>query len=47
MLYARLLTVAILTMAAVPLRAQPQQPDVDTLKADARRVVGITGGDNA
>jgi len=43
----RLLTVVILLIAAVPLRAQPQQPDVATLKADARRIVGIIGGDKA
>jgi len=43
----RLLTVAILIIATVPLCAQAQQPDVATLKADARKVVGIIGGDKA
>ena len=43
----RLLTVAILATSITPLFAQAQQPDGAKLKADARNVVGIIGGDKA
>ena len=43
----RLLTVAILAICTIPLYAQGQQTNVAKLKADARRVVGIIGGDKA
>jgi hypothetical protein len=43
----RLLIVAILAICTIPLYAQGQQTNVAKLKADARRVVGIIGGDKA
>jgi hypothetical protein len=42
-----LLIVAILVISTVPLFAQGAQPDAAKLKADARNVVGIIGGDKA
>ena len=43
----RLLTLAVLLISTVPVYAQGQQPNVAKLKADARRVIGIIGGDKA
>ena len=42
-----LLIAAILATSTAPLFAQAQQPDAAKLKADARNVVGIIGGDKA
>ncbi len=42
-----LLIVAILLISTAPLYAQRQQQNIDKLKADARNVVGIIGGDEA
>ena len=42
----RLLIVGILVISTMPLFAQAQ-PDPAKLKADARKVVGIIGGDKA
>jgi len=42
-----LLVVGILVISTVPLYAQGQQENVAKLKADARNVVGIIGGDKA
>ena len=41
----RLLIVAILIISTAPLFAQRQQQDVAKLKADARNLVGVIGGD--
>jgi hypothetical protein len=41
----RLLIVAILLISTAPLYAQRQQQNVAKLKADARNLVGIIGGD--
>ena len=43
----RLLIVGILVISTMPLFAQGAQPDAAKLKADARNVVGIIGGDKA
>ena len=43
----RLLIVGILVGSAVPLFAQPQQPNVAKLKEDAQKVIRIIRGDNA
>jgi hypothetical protein len=43
----RLVTVGILMISTAPLFAQGAQPDAAKLKADARNVVGIIGGDKA
>jgi hypothetical protein len=43
----RLLTPAILVILTVLFCAQGQQPNVAKLKADARKVVGVIGGDKA
>jgi hypothetical protein len=40
-----LLIVGILIFSTMPLYAQRQQQNVAKLKADARNLVGITGGD--
>ena len=40
-----LLIAAILVISTAPLYAQRQQQDVAKLKADARNLVGIIGGD--
>jgi hypothetical protein len=42
-----ILVVAILVMAALPLFAQGQQPDMAKVKADAQKVVSIIKGDKA
>jgi hypothetical protein len=42
-----LLIVAILLTSTVPLFAQGQQPNAANLKADARNLVGLIGGDKA
>jgi hypothetical protein len=42
-----LLIVAVLIVSAASLHAQRQQQNVAKLKADARNIVGIIGGDNA
>src|SRR5215831_13796469 len=42
-----LLTFAILLICTLSLYAQGQQPAVAKLKADARKVVGMIGGDKA
>ena len=42
-----ILVVAILVMAALPLFAQGQQPDMAKVKADAKKVVSIIKGDKA
>ena len=42
-----LLIVAVLAISTAPLFAQGAQPDAAKLKADARNVVGIIGGDKA
>ena len=42
-----LLIVAILLTSTVPLFAQGQQPNAAKLKADARNLVGLIGGDKA
>jgi hypothetical protein len=41
------LIIAILIISTAPLYAQGAQPDATKLKADARNVVGIIGGDKA
>ena len=41
------LIIAILIISTAPLYAQGAQPDAAKLKADARNVVGIIGGDKA
>ena len=41
----RLLIVVISTISTMPLSAQGQQPGAAKLKADARNLVGIIGGD--
>jgi ABC-type transporter Mla subunit MlaD len=41
----RLLIVAILVISTAPLYAQRQQQNIAKLKADARNLVGIIGGD--
>jgi hypothetical protein len=41
----RVLVVAILTIAAVPVYAQEQRPSVEKLKADAQNVFKIISGD--
>ena len=41
------LLIVILAICSVPLYAQGAQPDAAKLKADARNVVGIIGGDKA
>jgi hypothetical protein len=43
----RLVIVGILMISTAPLFAQGAQPDPAKLKADARNVVGIIGGDKA
>ncbi len=43
----RLLIVASLVISTSPLYAQRQQQNVAKLKADARNIVGIIGGDKA
>ena len=43
----RLVIVGILMISTAPLFAQGAQPDAAKLKADARNVVGIIGGDKA
>ena len=43
----RLLIVGILLIGTVPLSAQGQQPSAAKLKADARNLVGVIGGDRA
>jgi hypothetical protein len=43
----RLLIVGFLIISTAPLYAQDQQPDAAKLKAAARNVVGIIGGDKA
>jgi chromosome segregation ATPase len=43
----RLLIVTILVISTAPLYAQRQQQNVVKLKADARNLVGIIGGDKA
>ena len=43
----RLVMVGILMISTAPLFAQGAQPDAAKLKADARNVVGIIGGDKA
>src|SRR5262249_39606974 len=43
----RLLILAILIISTLPVYAQGQQPNAGKLKADARNVVGIIGGDKA
>jgi hypothetical protein len=43
----RLVIVGILMISTAPLVAQGAQPDTAKLKADARNVVGIIGGDKA
>jgi hypothetical protein len=43
----RLLIVAILLISTVPLYAQREQQNIAKLKADARNLVGIIGGDKA
>jgi hypothetical protein len=43
----RLLIAGIVIVSTVPLYAQRQQQNVAKLKADARNVVGIIGGDEA
>jgi hypothetical protein len=41
------LIVAVLAISTAPLFAQDAQPDAAKLKADARNIVGIIGGDKA
>ena len=41
----RLLIIGVLLSSAVTLHAQAQQPNTAKLKADARNLVGIIGGD--
>ena len=41
------LIVAVLAISTAPLFAQGAQPDAAKLKADARNIVGIIGGDKA
>ena len=41
------LIIAILIISTAPVFAQGAQPDAAKLKADARKVVGIIGGDKA
>ena len=41
------LIIAILIISTAPLYAQGAQPDAAKMKADARNVVGIIGGDKA
>jgi hypothetical protein len=43
----RLVIVGILMISTAPLFAQGAQPDAAKLKADARNVVGIIGGDKS
>ena len=43
----RLLIVAILLISTAPLYAQREQQNIAKLKADARNLVGIIGGDKA
>ena len=43
----RLLTFAILLMSTLSLNAQGQKPDIAKLKEDARKVIGMIGGDRA
>ena len=43
----RLLIVAILLISTVSLYAQREQQNIAKLKADARNLVGIIGGDKA